>query len=389
MNSKKIGYVDRYVSNSTKLFEGIIKNENFKFLFIGPKITDENWISNQKLKNAEEVWSYGHYVRSIFKKSKKLKLDLIHLIFELKTYGPLLSILKFPLLLILLRLTKTKICTTLVTILIYRKDNQWEVVPYVPFKIPKFLITFFVKSFIKIISNLSHRIIVQTDEGKKGLVEFFGINSEKIDVIRLGIEKKLKQIPEQNEISKIVGERKIIYYFGVISPRKGQEMAIKAFKKIEKEIPDHILVISGKAPKGFEKFEEKIHLLVKDLELTNRVIFTGFVSDDQMEWLFEKAVTSLFIYQPMSGSAYALTFAIKNNTPAIISDLPIFHEVLGNDGGVYVKYNDEEQIGNEILKFIKNKPNQLKIKKELVKILENNPWEDIASQHIKSYKKII
>ncbi len=391
MMRKKIFFVDRYVKYSTELFKELEKNfQNLgnQILFLGPKEISKENFSAQKVINAKRVWGYGKYIKAIYSFIKKDKPDIVHFSFELKTYGPLITLWKFLVLLFLVKKSKIKIILTLHNILVYRENDSWLIHSYILKKIPKFLIKFSLKLFFRIMCSFVDKIIVGTHIGKLALKEFYGISEKKIKVIQLGVNIENQQIGELSKrLEKKIKDKKIILYFGVISPRKGQEMAINAFSLIREQLSDYVLVIAGKAPKEYKNYEENLKRKVKDAGLENNVFFTDFVEDDEIDSLFDNAELALYIYRPMSSSTHALTYALKHSIPVIVSELDTFHEILNNDSALFVEFDNEKKLSESMIKLIKDKELRQTFIENMKDIRIKHDWKKIANEYLKTYEE--
>lgn len=392
--SIKIFYIDRFVRYSAKILnsiEQINQNDEFKMLFLGPDDKNSHWLSTQIIPNSQKVWTRGQYVRKLYRFTKLHKPDIVHISFELRTFGNLLSAIRFPVLLFLLKLTRTKVIITLHNILAFKSNNEWKTIEDIPIKIPSFFVRVFSKWFIKIICSLCDKIIVTTNAGKQGLEEFYGINKEKILVIREGFDDFVGPINNQKKqkFSDLFNGKKIILAFGVITPRKGLENAIMAFKKVHKMLPEHILVIAGSTNSEFKNYESGLHKLVTDLELEKQIIFTGFVDNDEVEILFSMAEIILYVYQPSVAGTGALSFAIQHGKAVIVTEIDTFTEILGKNDAFYVRPNDEKQICEAMLKIGNDRDLRNKLETSIKKILKTRSWHDNATEHLKLYKEII
>lgn len=391
----KIFYVDRFIKYSTKMFEVLwkvsLQEKNYQIFFLGPDDKKPILFSNQKVSNALKIWSSGDYVRKIFRYLLKNVPDIVHFTFELRTYGPIWAAIRFPILLFLIRRTKIKIVVSLFNVWFYKDNSKWELPDYFPIKIPRFFIKFIIRSFFKAICNLSHKIVVGTYEAKSCLTEYFGIDKEKIEVIQFGVSQTRNLIDSsiQKKYRELFSDKKIILYFGVISPRKNQEVAIKAFKIISEKIPDYVLVIAGKSTTEFESYEKNLRKLVGDLNLEQKVFFTGFIDDDDIDVLFQMAEMVLYIYLPMSDSTYSITLAIENDVPIIVSNIKIFKEILSDKSALFVEPKNEIQLSDAMLKLSTNHLLRNQIQEELKSIAEKLSWENIARQYLKLYENLL
>ena len=89
----------------------------------------------------------------------------------------------------------------------------------------------------------------------------------------------------------------------------------------------------------------------------------GSVSDGELRWLYEHARAFLMLSLD-EGFGLPLAEARYFGTPAVVSDLPVFHEVLG-DYGTFVNPTDPTDIARGILS----------VRRGSTKV-ERHQWED-------------
>lgn len=394
---KKIFYVDRFTNYSTKIFEDlqeIVSNEkNYQVFFIGPQTKDDRtWLSDNYVTNAKRIWNFAHYVRKLYAYTKIEKPNIIHFSFEWRMFGPIIATIKFPFLLLLLRIgTKTKIIVNLHALLISKHEFKWKIIDdVIPQKIPRLIFTVFMKIFIKSVCKSSHKIIVDAPRSKLGLIEFYGIKKEKIVVNELIIppDKFIINSEKKAKFDKQFSGKKIILCFGVISPRKSLDIIIKAFNAISEKLLDHVLVIVGLTTDDYKTYEHMLHELVAQFNIKNKVIFTGFVDDEDAEILFEMAEMALYIYYPVPDISGAVFPAIYHNTPCIVTEGEYFSYLFSKKDVLFVEYKNENQLSSLILKLA----NDDSLKEELqhrMKILAKKISKSTtASQYFETYKNI-
>lgn len=395
--TKKIFYIDRFTFYATKIFEDLAKiilnDPNFEIFFIGPhKKNDNTWLSANDTNNSKRIWNFAHYVRKLYFYIKHEKPDISHFSFEWRMFGPLYATLKFPLLLFLLRVgTSTKIIVNLHALLISKYSGTWQIAGDItPSKIPKPLFSIFLKFFIKIICILSHKIIVDTPNSKLGLIEFFGINKQKIIVNDLFIPpaKFASTTEKKLNFLKQFHDKKIILCFGVISPRKSLDVIIQAFAKISEKIPDHLLVIAGLTTPDFNNYKIMLQELTKKLQIQDNVVFTGFVDDENSETLFEIADMALYLYYPVPDISGAIFPAIYHGTPCIVSEGEYFSYLFSENDVIFTKYDDKNQLSKKILDLVII-PELKNTLKENMKILSDKIHKQpTANEYYKLYRSI-
>lgn len=120
----------------------------------------------------------------------------------------------------------------------------------------------------------------------KGKLIDLGIPSVKIKVVPSGVNPE--SFFPQGKPNRVIGKynlknKKIILTVGRLVGRKGQDMVIKSLPKVLEEVPDVAYLIVGSGIEEKDLFEgERIKRLVKDLNLEEKVIFTGFVCDEDL-----------------------------------------------------------------------------------------------------------
>ena len=245
--------------------------------------------------------------------------------------------------------------------------------------------------YVKLISGLSDKIIVENRVVKSGLEEYFRIPENKILVINNAVAQEKEQISITKEESyrKKFANKKIILCFGVISPRKGQSNAINAFKIIEEKLPDHILIIGGRLSPEFQLYEKQLLDTIHDLNLEEKIFYLGELDEEEINVLFEISDIALFPYHPAIYGSGAFSFALQYNIPSIVTSIDTFKEILGDDGGFFVDPNNDKQLADAIVTL----STDLKIREEIMNKMSATSklrsCDDIALKHFDVYNNIL
>lgn len=182
-------------------------------------------------------------------------------------------------------------------------------------------------------------IIVDSENTKNDLLKLYPqVDKNKVHVIYPGVEERYKdksKVPPKTagkqkskvdeEKSKIIFEKylknnirstfyvsRYILYVGAIEPRKNLDIAIKLYHQLLTTnylLLDTKFFIIGRA--GWKN--EKIFSLVKDLHLEDKVIFLGYVEDDDLPVFYQNALATIYLSEyegfglPPLESAYCET----------------------------------------------------------------------------------
>jgi glycosyltransferase involved in cell wall biosynthesis len=220
-----------------------------------------------------------------------------------------------------------------------------------------------------------------------------GADPEKIFKVNHGI------IPENFQIKKKTGilekngiditKNSYLYNVGRIDPKKGLEILLESFSKIVKNHENLLLVITGT---GIKKYVDEIKKYSKKLKINDRVIFTGFVSEDAKLELFESAK----LHVVTSHSDVHTTTAIESfamGTPVVISKASDFPEIDEYKAGITVDLdsNSVQKAVEELLDDNEKLKEYSKNAKKLVNekfLLEDKfkEYEYMFKEVIKKYK---
>lgn len=202
--------------------------------------------------------------------------------------------------------------------------------------------TIFYSFATPIVAKNTLKVITVSEFSKTEIINYLGIEPEKIEVIYNAVADDVKNSLYNNEVSSIVNSvlnDKYVLAVSSIDPRKNLQRLIDSF--LELQLEDYKLVLVGKTSSHFNV----------DLQSNSReVVFTGFVSDSELALLYKKC--DFFIYPSLyEGFGIPPLEAMKNGCAVIVSDIPPLKEVCA-DAALYVNPYESESIKSGMLKII-------------------------------------
>jgi len=198
---------------------------------------------------------------------------------------------------------------------------------------------------------VSKKIIAISQKTKLDILRHYPFASNKVTVIYPGYDpdkfyfpiptKNVRQVKRKYKIGK-----NYILYLGTLKPSKNIEGLLKAFALIKDDFPDYFLVIAGKKGWLFDSIFEK----VKKMGLQEKVIFTGFVAEEEKAPLMAGAKV---FASPSFWEGFGLIAleAMACGTPVVVSDVASFPEVVGK-AGILVNPRSVKSIAAGIKKVI-------------------------------------
>jgi glycosyltransferase involved in cell wall biosynthesis len=245
------------------------------------------------------------------------------------------------------------------------------------------------------IASLSDRMIVMSQNSAEILQEVFRVPGHKIDLIPHGIP----DVPfiDPNFYKDCFGtEGKIVMLtFGLLSPNKGIENVIQALPRILSQNGNVVYMVAGVTHPHIRRREGdqyRLYLqkMAQDLGVAENVIFHNkFVSPQELVELIGSADIYITPYkhkeQVVSGTLARALSAGK----AIIST-PYLHavELLANDRGVLVPFDDPKAIADRTLDLLRDETARHAMRKRAYLHSRTMVWNRVAQEYMKSFERV-
>ncbi|MFH1239021.1 MAG: glycosyltransferase family 1 protein, partial [bacterium] len=197
---------------------------------------------------------------------------------------------------------------------------------------------------------VSKCIIAISNATKKDIVRHYPFASNKVVVTHLGYDReRFNRNISDSDVRRVMKRYSIvddyILYIGTLKPSKNIDGVIRAFKEIG-DTKNIKLVIAGK--KGW--MYGSIYELVKKLGLEGRIIFTGYLLEEDKPAIL-KGARVLVSPSFWEGFGLHVLEAMACGTPVVVSRAGSFPEVVGK-AGVLVDPHDVPSIAEGIRKVI-------------------------------------
>jgi len=232
-----------------------------------------------------------------------------------------------------------------------------------------------------------NRVVATTPEQKKLMHEKYEIPAEKIAIITPGFFSEKYHEIDKSSLSKIVEKYELparfVLVVGRITPYKGYDLLIKAFKYVAQELPEVklVLAIGSHEPTEVEKRNE-FSRLAESLGLANHTIFFGYVEELEVFYNAAEVLVMPSTYEPFGMVAIE---AMACGTPTVVTDRGGLKDFLTDGQDVLlVDPIDTKALAEAILKLLKDKPLYEEIaRKGYEKAYSMFTWERIAESTLK------
>lgn len=184
--------------------------------------------------------------------------------------------------------------------------------------------------------------------GKVIKINGIGVNTKKIESLRVDIQEKRKSFG--------IGNEKIILTVGELIERKNYKTALEAFSMISDKTAKYIICGKGRQEAALKKYARR-------LNISERVIFAGFRKD-----IYEiLKISDLFFFPSyQEGMPLALMEAMAAGLPIVCSEIRGNKDLMKNAAGFMAKPSDSKAFAEKIDMVMKNKISGEKNKKAVL-----------------------
>ena len=238
------------------------------------------------------------------------------------------------------------------------------------------------------IAHLANRLAVMTDRGRTLLRDTYGVAEDRIDVIPHGIPDAPPTDRATAKDRLGLAGRRVLLTFGLLSPGKGVEQAIKALPAIAARHPDVLyLVVGATHPRLLreqgERYRQSLQRLVVDLGLAGHVAFYDRFVDtaDLVSFLAASDVylTPYLNEDQITSGTLAYAFGCGG---AVLST-PYWHarELLACGRGILVPFGDAAAIAREVSDLLADEPRLERMRTAARALGRDMTWSRVAARY--------
>ncbi|MGB5984746.1 MAG: glycosyltransferase family 1 protein [Desulfobacterales bacterium] len=228
----------------------------------------------------------------------------------------------------------------------------------------------------------AQRIVTDARATARDLTRTMGIPAAKIRVIYPGPPGLTdgKQAERPRKLPDL--PRRYFLFVGTLDPRKNFAGLFEAFARLNPEKKDLHLVIVGAS--GWKN--QEFHAMLKHHPTASRLLFTGYVSRDQLQIIYERAIALVFpsFYE---GFGFPILEAMAAGTPVITADRSSLPEVAGN-GAIQVDPHDIPAL-TRAMRRVYSSPD---LRRNLIAggriQYRNFSWEGAAQQMLRVFQEV-
>src|ERR1044072_8841116 len=244
------------------------------------------------------------------------------------------------------------------------------------------------------LTRLSTRLVVMSERGRSFLREIYHTPDAKIDVIPHGIPDMPFADPNYFKDEFAVAGKQVLLTFGLLSPNKGIEYALRALPAVIRQFPDVVYIVLGQTHPNLlrdegEAYRLSLERLAKDLGVQKHVVFFNrFVELDELMRFIGAAdiyLTPYLTEAQITSGTLAYAFGAGN---AVVST-PYWHaaELLTQERGKLVPFRDAGAIARAVIDLLRDDTLRHSMRKNAYKLGREMIWSRVAQSYVKSFEQ--
>lgn len=242
--------------------------------------------------------------------------------------------------------------------------------------------------------RLSTRLVVMSERGREFLRDIHEAPESKIDLIPHGIPDMPFADPNYFKDEFAVAGKQVLLTFGLLSPNKGIEFALRALPEILREFPNTVYIVLGQTHPNLlrnegEAYRLSLERLAKDLGVQKNVVFFNrFVELEELMRFIGAAdiyLTPYLTESQITSGTLAYAFGAGN---AVVST-PYWHaaELLTAERGKLVPFQDAGAIAKAVVALLRDDPLRHSMRKNAYRLGRDMVWSRVAQLYVKSFEQ--
>ena len=194
------------------------------------------------------------------------------------------------------------------------------------------------------------RVLTVSHDAARALERGLGLPPDRIDVAPHGVQPPDRAASEAGGANVRrrfgLGAGPVILCVAQLRPYKNQEALVRALARMSDSSTQLVLV---GAP---TEYGESLHMLARELRLTDRIVFTGWQEDAVLADLFREAQVFALTTQ-REGFGLPVLEAMAHGVPVVCSDLDVLREV-GGDAAIFVDVEDAATLSDALDRVLRD-----------------------------------
>ncbi|NLD73887.1 MAG: glycosyltransferase family 4 protein [Chloroflexi bacterium] len=246
----------------------------------------------------------------------------------------------------------------------------------------------YLQPFTRMSTRRARLVLASSESTRRDVLEILGVPPNRVSVVPLGVDDTLQPVADPDVLAAFRRRRnlpeRMILYLGTLEPRKNLPTLLTAYAHLAGRAGfRHTLVVAG----GRGWYYDEIDAVAERLGLRDRVLFPGYVPDDELALWY--SVADLFVY-PSRYEGFGLPplEAMACGTPVVTSDASSLPEVVG-DAGLTVPAEDAAALAEAMERLLEDAELRAALRERGLARARAYSWQRVARETARAYHRVL
>ncbi len=238
-------------------------------------------------------------------------------------------------------------------------------------------------------------LVTVSDHSRQGIVEQFKVAPERVHVVGEASDPVFRVLDNPQPTPRLAAlgldqAGRTMVYVGGFSPHKNLEMLVRCFASLMAAdgFADLRLILVGEYEKEvFHSYAGTIRKLVEQLRIGHRVVFTGYLPDDDLVVLLNRA-TVLALPSLLEGFGLPAVEAAACGCPVVATTASPLPALLV-DGGKFVDPHDHAGWESTLCEVLASESLRERMRQVGIAAAKRLTWEAAAQQLLAVLRKVV
>lgn len=242
----------------------------------------------------------------------------------------------------------------------------------------------------------AHLILTISEYSREQIIKYFKIPESRVKAISEAPKEIFTLLPHNKEMSQVLekyqlaNKQRFVLYVGGISPHKNLEILVEVHAQLIKnqKFCDVKLVLVGDyKDDSFYTNYQTLKQQINRLGLQKQIIFTGFIQDQELAYLYNAALLLVF---PSLQEGFGLPAieAMACGTPVAASNAGSLPEIIGEAGSFFNPDNSVEML-DTIRNLLSNDTLREKMRQNGLMKAKQFSWEKAARDTLLIFDELL
>jgi len=224
--------------------------------------------------------------------------------------------------------------------------------------------------------------ILVLGELEKGILRRMHIPQTKIEIFSNGVDSEhFEHHNPSSFLSKYKIKGQYLCYLGRIHPTKGLEFLLRSFAKIDGSSQ---LVVAGT---GDPTYIESLRALGTRLGLRDRVVFTGYIFEDEKLQMLE-GCDGLVLPSKYEPFGISLLEAMAHSKPVVATYPGGTDFVVHSENGFLLRYGDEKNLTDFMSTMLHDFETSRSMGRKGFELAKNSTWDHVVNRLEEIYEEV-